>query len=126
MSRTVDLVKAFVPKRPSSLVETLQQRKFELIDPNDSQGAMRRLPDVTIQAKYCWRLDVEGATHWISQDQDEKLQEANLPASQDEDPGLVVGTLAKVSVDGNTLHYGPVELYTTAWERIQAQVQMHT
>ncbi len=121
MSRTVDLVEAFVAKHPPLEVETLEQAQFELVDPNDPEGAMRKLPDVTVQAKYCWRLDIGRFTYWIGQDQD-----ANLIKAQtfDEDPGEVVGTLAKVSTDGKTLHYGPVDLHAAIWTRIQAGVTL--
>ena len=126
MSRTVDLVEAFVSKRPPVDVETLQQARFELVDPDDPESAMRRLLDATVPTNYCWRLDVGPTTYWICQDQDEKLQRANQALGQDEDPGSVVGTLAKVSVDGTALHYGPIDLHAAAWERIQVGVKLFT
>ena len=117
MSRTIDLVRAFVPKRPDVSVRTLKQDQFELIDSNNPDGEMRKLPSKIVNAQYCWRFDVDNETHWLSQQYDSELIAAqNI---DDDDQGQIVGTFAKVSVDGNELHYGPTDLYEKIWTRIQ-------
>lgn len=125
MSHTADLVKAFAPKRPAREVGTLEVTRSELVDPKDLQGPIRQLPPETVQAKYCWRVDIGQDTYWISQGQDEQLRRACASAREDESPGAVVGTIAKVSIDGNTLHHGPVDLHAKAWERIQSSVTLN-
>lgn len=124
MSRTVDLVKAFVIKRPPVAVATIQQARYELLDPDDPEGAMQRLPDATVSTAYCWRIDVSGRTYWINQDQDSELLKGLVEADPDANQGPVVGTLAKVSVDGEALRYGPVDLNEATWIRIQASAKL--
>ncbi len=116
MSRTIDLVKAFVPKRPVSEVETLEVARYGLVD---SESEVFRLPDVIVPADYCCRVDTERATFWINQNQDQQLLDA-LEIGE-KNPGAIIGTLAKVSIDGQVLHYGPIDLHNTVWEQIQLE-----
>ena len=120
MSTTRELVEAFNAKRPPDEIQTVLVRQFEPTDPDDLDSPLRELASQERPATYCWRLDVAGASHWIGQVNDGKLLEALRPATEDEDPGAAVGTLAKVRPDGNTLAYGPVELHAQQWQRLQA------
>lgn len=98
MNRTQELVEAFQAKRPPEAVQTVR----------------------AVPASYCWRLDVAGVSHWIGQVNDAELLAALRPATEDEDQGEIVGTLAKVRLDGKTLAYGPAELHAKPWQRLQA------
>ena len=114
--RTVDLVEAFVAKRPDVAVRTIKQRHYEVLDERNLDS-MKRLDDETVDAQYCWRIDIGNSTHWISQQHDSELIDAqNI---DDDDQGTIVGTFAKVSIDGEELHYGPTDLYAKVWARIQ-------
>lgn len=120
MSTTRDLVEAFSAKRPPDQVQTMTVRQFESSNLDDSDSPLRELAPQERSATYCWRLDVAGASHWISQGNDAELLAALSSATEDEDRGEIVGTLAKVRPDGKTLAYGPVELYAEPWRRLQA------
>ncbi len=98
MSTTRELVQAFRAKRPPEAVQTVR----------------------AVPASYCWRLDVTGVSHWIGQVNDAELLAALRPAIENEDQGEIVGTLAKVRPNGKTLAYGPVELRSKPWQRLQA------
>lgn len=122
MSTTRELVQAFSAKTPPDQVKTVAVRQFELTDPDDQESALREVAPKDVPASYCWRLDVAGANHWIGQVDDAKLLAALKPVTKNEDPGFVIGTRAKVRVDGRTLAYGPVELYDKQWQRLQTLV----
>lgn len=120
MSTTREPVDAFEAKPLPDEVKTVTVRQFEPIDPDDPEGPMRELEPQIVPASYGWRLDVAGASFWLGQTNDAKLLAALRPATEDEDQGAVVGTLAKVRPDGKTLAYGPVELHAKPWQRLQA------
>ena len=120
MSTTRELVEAFNAKRPPDEIQTVLVRQFEPTDPDDPDSSLRELAPQERPATYCWRLDVAWNSYWIGQVNDAKLLEALKPATEDEDQGAVIGTLAKVRPDGNILAYGPVELHAQQWQRLQA------
>lgn len=122
MKTTREMVKEFQAKTPPDQVKTVAVRQFELTDPDDSESPVREIASKNVSATYCWRLDVDGVSHWISQGDSAKMTAARTTATEDEDPGPVVGTLAKVRLDGKTLAYGPVELYDKQWQRLQPLV----
>ncbi len=120
MKTTREMVKEFRPQTPPDQVKIISVRQFELTDPDDPESPLREISPKDVSATYCWRLDVGGATYWISQGDSSRMTDALKPLIEDEDPGPIIGTRAKVRLDGKTLRYGPVELYDNHWQRLQA------
>lgn len=111
---TRELVKRFESRRAPSAVRTTSY----LEETSNENGEVLSERMVSIAAPYAWRFDVGGSTFWSGHESDAKLMAA-LAAPDEEDPGPVVGTMAKVRLDGS-LAYGPVELHANPWRRLQA------